>query len=373
MIKVNKPKYILLFLAAAIFLLLPPAVSAATLELVQRAQDIYQNESFIIDIVLDTESENVNAVELTLTFSPEILTVLDVSRGGSLVGLWIKDPSFSNTKGAISFIGGMPGGFIGEGTVGNITLLAKNTGTAELVFLDARVLLNDGAGTEALLVSQGKNLLIKEQIGSRTATRSLRHPNQNIWYSDTILHFQWDVETDTSYRYILAQGDPDAIPNSPESVPVGDVRFVDMGEGIFYFLLTQKQFNDEEFGPVSRYRVMIDNTPPKVFDPKTVSISGKQFLVFSTTDLVSGVDHYEVLKTQVEGAGVWQTAESPYLLEEAELRGIIKVKAVDKAGNEQVIELRRPLRFDLIDGLYLFLISIGLLLISWFWHKRNAR
>ena len=84
------------------------------------------------------------------------------------------------------------------------------------------------------------------------------------------------------------------------------------------------------------------------------------------------MDHYEVLKTQIRGAGVWRIAKSPYLIGDGELRGIIKVKAVDKAGNEQIVEFRRSTQFTLIDGLYLFIIFIGLLFVSWFWHKRNA-
>lgn len=345
---------------------------AATLEIVPQSRDIYQNESFIADIVLDTEGANVNAVKLELVFPSDILEVLDISRGGSVISLWIEDPYFSNTEGSISFIGGMPGGFVGEGIIGSITLLAKNTGDATVSFLNVQVLLNDGAGTEALLTSYGKNFFIMEQVGDRLIVFSSRHPNQNIWYSDTVLHFQWDIEENVSYRYILIQ-DPDANPNSPEGAPIGDIRFVDMGEGIFYFILKQKQFDDEVFGPVSRYRVMIDHTSPLAFDPEVAEINGKQFLVFYTTDMISGVDYYEILKTQVKGAGVWQRAESPYLLADEDLRGIIKVKAIDKAGNDQIAELQFPTRFTFLDGLYLFLIFVGLLLVSWFWHRRNAQ
>ena len=346
-------------------------VHAATLEIVPQSRDIYQNESFIADIVLDTEGANVNAVELELVFPSDILEVLDISRGGSVISLWIEDPYFSNTEGSISFIGGMPGGFAGEGIIGSITLLAKNTGNVTVSFLNTRVLLNDGAGSEALLTLHGKNFLIAEQIGERPTIFSSSHSNQNIWYSDTELDITWDVGSDLIYRYILVQ-DPDATPNSPEGAPVGDIRFVDIGEGVFYFILKQKVFGDEEFGPISRYRVMVDNTSPEIFDIEIVEIDDHQFLVFSTTDVISGVDHYEVLKTQIRGAGVWRIAESPYLIGDGELRGIIKVKAVDKAGNEQIVEFRRSTQFTLIDGLYLFIIFVGLLFVSWFWHKRNA-
>lgn len=83
-----------------------------------------------------------------------------------------------------------------------------------------------------------------------------------------------------------------------------------------------------------------DNIPPEPFEievHQTPEIfEGKYFLIFQTSDKQTGIDHYEVK----EGKKDWKRADSPYLLEDQELKSIIKVKAVDKAGNIRISEYR---------------------------------
>jgi hypothetical protein len=85
-----------------------------------------------------------------------------------------------------------------------------------------------------------------------------------------------------------------------------------------------------------------DKIPP---DPFVIEINrdpsifeGKYFIIFSTTDKQTGLDYYEVK----EGEGGWKRAESPYLLEDQSLESAIKVRAVDKAGNERIAEYVPP-------------------------------
>lgn len=79
-----------------------------------------------------------------------------------------------------------------------------------------------------------------------------------------------------------------------------------------------------------------DTTPPEPFRVEIASdpqiFSGEYFAVFSTTDKQSGVERYEVK----EGAGEWQTAESPYLLKNQSSNKEVMVRAIDKAGNERI-------------------------------------
>ena len=82
-----------------------------------------------------------------------------------------------------------------------------------------------------------------------------------------------------------------------------------------------------------------DKTAPEPFEiivGKDPSIfNGQYFISFFTTDAESGVAYYEVQ----EGKRDFIRTESPYLLQDQTLSGIIKVKAVDKAGNERTTEL----------------------------------
>ncbi len=83
--------------------------------------------------------------------------------------------------------------------------------------------------------------------------------------------------------------------------------------------------------------------------------SGKNFLIFSTQDKDSGIDHYEVKE------GFWSDYKvgiSPYLLEDQTLSKTLYVKAVDKKGNERVVSLSPggspiPYRLVLILGILL--------------------
>ncbi|MBC7074092.1 hypothetical protein H5T58_01750, partial [Candidatus Parcubacteria bacterium] len=93
---------------------------------------------------------------------------------------------------------------------------------------------------------------------------------------------------------------------------------------------------------------------PSVFE-------GKYFIVFFTTDKQTGIDHYEIK----EGERDWKLAKSPYLLEDQSLKSKILVKAVDKAGNERIVEFnpyqKRNFNWFLVS--ILFLIAI---LITWY-------
>lgn len=78
--------------------------------------------------------------------------------------------------------------------------------------------------------------------------------------------------------------------------------------------------------------------------PKILSYQGRLFAVFSTVDKQTGVDHYEVAEVPTadlglsEGEWKWTRAVSPYLIKDQNLDGVIKVWAIDKAGNERIEE-----------------------------------
>jgi len=116
-----------------------------------------------------------------------------------------------------------------------------------------------------------------------------------------------------------------------------------------------------------------DKIPPEPFTPEIIEIDGKYYLIFSTTDKQTGVDYYEVKETRKrhetgqETTLNWKKAESPYLLEDQSLKSIIKVKAVDKAGNERIAEYFPSRKFSfywiiIISLLILFLIIVWLMI-----------
>jgi len=105
-------------------------------------------------------------------------------------------------------------------------------------------------------------------------------------------------------------------------------------EGVFNILsgipeTTKKEWQEE---------LMKDDILPESFEVEVSQdpsiFNNKYFIAFSTVDKQTGVDYYQVK----EGKRDWKTAENPYLLEDQSLTSIIKVRAVDKAGNERIVE-----------------------------------
>jgi len=143
-------KNIIIAVALLCFALLPFTVKAATIYFSSSSENIFQGDMFVIEIKISSPDEPVNAVESTILFDKEKLEVKELSSGGSLFSVWLKEPAFSNQEGKVSFIGGTPNGFQGEeALILKIIFLAKNKGEAKLDFSDNTVLfLHDGSGTQ---------------------------------------------------------------------------------------------------------------------------------------------------------------------------------------------------------------------------------
>jgi len=110
-----------------------------------------------------------------------------------------------------------------------------------------------------------------------------------------------------------------------------------------------------------------DTDMPEEFTPLVAQDSdvfgGAHFLVFSTIDTASGIDHYEVAETRTRfNEPVFARAESPYQLSDQSLRSYVHVKAVDRAGNERVTILP-PQQSDPWKP-YLWSILLGLVVIA---------
>lgn len=124
-----------------------------------------------------------------------------------------------------------------------------------------------------------------------------------------------------------------------------------------------------------------DKTKPESFDVvlgKDPSLFDNQYFIsFFTTDAESGVAYYEVQ----EGRTDFVRAESPYMLKDQSVGGRILVKAVDKAGNERIAELRSsdsrvvsiPLDKDVLPWIaVILLIILAIVYILWkaVWSKK---
>ncbi len=107
--------------------------------------------------------------------------------------------------------------------------------------------------------------------------------------------------------------------------------------------------------------VQEDTIPPEAFTVEAHStrgiFSGRYFLVFSTTDKQSGLDHFELYER-----GAWRTVTSPHALRFKSLDDI-RVRAIDKAGNERLGEYDAEAAPESQASIDLSFIIFGVILV----------
>jgi hypothetical protein len=275
-----------LFLFFSFFFL--PAFSYAAVEIfldpAYREANI--GDTFIVNIRIKTEGECVNAIRSEIHFEPADLSAIDWSSGQSLISLWTEAPKIDREKGIITFAGGIPGGYCGRviGDPGLTNIIGKIIFSAPISLSQNKLpfFSNVNFINAEVLLNDGMGTDARAaQKGTRIFIVNKRDGVINEWLAE--------VKSDTIAPELFA---------------------------------------------IAIYR------DPKIRD-------GKYFISWSTTDKQSGLDHYEVMETSPWKFGFlpntdkktsWGPAESPYVLKDQNLRSKILVKAVDKMGNERIVE-----------------------------------
>jgi len=287
-----------------LFLVTPLFVYGAVLYL-EPAEGKYQpGDTFVVEIKIDTEGECINTVETNLNFS-QILKVVDFSQGKSIITLWVKSPEINQELGLISFSGGIPGGYCG-----------RIPGDPEATDLLGKIIFR----LPGMIVGELRDILAEVKF------------------------------LDTS-QVLLNDGF-----GTPAKLTT---------QGATFKIVSQRleALEEDWYQEIKK-----DATPPELFEIEIhqdpAIFEGKYFITFLTADKQTGLDHFEVK----EGERDWKRAESPYLLEDQDLQSIIKVKAVDKAGNERIVKYipeipeipKKPFPYWLI-----ILVLIGAGIIWW--------
>jgi hypothetical protein len=164
--------------AAVIVAFAPMAASAAVVFSTSANQTVGSSDTFIVNVQINTEGENINVVQGDIQIAGESAKVTDISTGGSVLQMWPKTPAIDNSTGSqmISFIGGVPGGFNGpSGSLFNIIFQASKPGDLVVTPQNIKAYKNDGKGTS--LVPTIKPLVV---------TVSAAEPVQNNTWKDLL-------------------------------------------------------------------------------------------------------------------------------------------------------------------------------------------
>lgn len=331
---------------------------AATLSLSPGTGVYTAGQTFTANVVINTAGQPVNAADATLSFNPNELSVVGVSKGSSIFNLWTADPTYSNSAGTISFGGGSPSGYTGSrGTIMTITFRASSAGTGRVSFKTGSVLAADGRGTNVLTDMSGGTYTIAaadvqpepeviEYVApantpGRPAIESSTHSDPNAWYNQTTAKLSWILPSGvTSVRTQLDENSG-TIPTKVYENPISSIELTDLEEGVQYFHL---QFqNADGWGRVAHYRLAVDTKNPERFEirlPENADLSNpEQTLILDVEDETSLVTRFNV---QVDGAEPFE-----YILEDAGSSTItlpplapghhtVLIEAFDAAGNSIV-------------------------------------
>ena len=90
------------------FVFFANTASAASLFWVPSTGEFALSKEVVADLKIDCEGVGVNAAQATVRFPTDILEVKSIDKADSVFSFWLEEPSFSNTDGAITFIGGTP-------------------------------------------------------------------------------------------------------------------------------------------------------------------------------------------------------------------------------------------------------------------------
>jgi hypothetical protein len=263
--------------------LLPQSALASRLY-IDPADALYNaGDTFIASIHVDNEGGCINVVEATVQYDPRYLKAIDFSQGHSLITLWVESPSINQKEGTISFAGGIPGGYCGR--------ITGDPGLSNIL-------------GEIVFVTLGSD------TGEGTTTSVTIQPDAKVLLND-------------------GRGTPAEVSVEGALLSVGKPGPIAVNEWA--------QLLASDVVPPENFTILLDEG----------IVPNKRAIVFATIDKQSGIDHYEIFETDPSLTGYdvetgdqvyWTRGTSPYVLKDQQLRSRILVKAVDKAGNEQLAE-----------------------------------
>lgn len=246
--------------------------------------------SIALRVAPDEQSgECINSIDGIITYDESIQPV-DISLGDSIFSMWVEQPVIDPVKRTITLAGGIPNGYCGR-IIGDPRL---SNVVAEFIFRSPGFQIGGGA-----------------EADSATVTIS---PESKVYLNDG----QGTIAPLRTFNATIA------LSKTP-------------GPGIV---------------DPWRESVANDTIPPQEFsislERDQTAFAQNYFIAFNTSDKETGLSHYEVIEEPLSefasfGWGradaLWVRTKSPYVLKDQSLNSTIRVKALDKAGNEYIATL----------------------------------
>ena len=308
---------------------------------------------FSVRVMVNTDGAAINASQAIVHFPVDKLAIQSISRSNSIFGLWVQEPSYSNSKGTIDFGGGLPSpGFTGNGEVFRINFSAKSLGQAKVYFGSEKILANNARGTNIFSSSSGGTYSInkavvvppKPKVPAAPKISSPTHSQSTEWYQNNKPEFLWELDSDiigTSIAFNQRFLDD---PGSSSIGRISSKSYQGVKDGIWYFHARLE--NDNGWGEIANREIRIDTTPPFPFEI-TVDNEGdvtnpQPLLYFKAQDETSGINHYKVKIGDQEVFTLLESQVDPCYKMPLQIPGeyLVRVEAIDNAGNSALTSIK---------------------------------
>lgn len=346
-----------------------------------RSGSFVEGSTFEVPIVIDTKGSNINSVEIRITFSSDILSIVKPLNGNSIIGVWVEPPKYDNTRGTASYVGVIPNGITTQsGFIGTVTFKAIKTGRAVVqVSSQTNILLNDGLGTATNVGLGRAEYSIIPKAPEGVVVFSETHPSQSEWYNNNNATIAWEREPNVTGFSFIVDNKPNTIPDDTVDTEDTVTSLSNLSDGLWYFHI--KAMKRGVWGTAGHFLVRVDTTPPAAFKPEasylleSLTSIDRALVSFFTTDNVSGINRYEIgiidKNQPVTESPVFVQADSPFQVPITKGSNVeVIVRAVDKAGNvrDQSISVKTPFVItqflkDNIVYVLLFIILLGLTIL----------
>ncbi len=349
--------FVIFFSVVFFFLLSPSFAHAASLYLSPASGTYNKGASFSVGVYISTPvGSEANAVSGTLSFPTDKLEVSSVSTSGSIMSLWVQEPSFSNSAGTVSFEGVIlnPGFAGNSGKVVTVSFKAKSVdATAATAFSSGSILANDGLGTNILTSFGSGSYKIGGEPPAETPVTppepvtavpgaptisSSTHSSPDAWYSNNDPQFAWSMPRSVTGVNVLANQSATTDPGTLSDGVMSRYTYTDVDDGIWYFHVRLQ--NEKGWGPVSHFRFQIDTVGPAPFtvtlpDSADPTVTEPRVVLPASSD--ADLAYYVFRLNELE-VGRLLVSEIPsdrtYKLKGvATGENILVVEAVDRAGN----------------------------------------
>lgn len=321
-----------------------------------------------LDIKVNTGGQAINAAQGVLAFDLNAFEVAGLSKSGSIFTLWTQDPVVSRNEGTVEFGGGLPNpGFTGSnGKLFTISMKVKATGTGGVNWLSGAVLANDGQGTNILtsmtgglytlnpLITAPKANIPAEKIALPEAPSatpkgvpaapivvSPTHPEENKWYQENDVRFEWKLPSDATGVSLLMTEAPSSNPGFGSDGLINSYEFRNVADGVYYLHI--KFRNRNGWGEIAHRKIMIDTEPPQKFQVQVENQNDPTDpappIHFRALDALSGISYYEArdgadYKEQIASDTSEKDSYISFLA--ASGKHTVIVEAFDRAGNSTI-------------------------------------